>query len=92
MPAGLSVEIDPGTSLLEAAQSMGLPVAQACGSEGICARCGMQILEGGESLPPEGENERRAKERNRVPENLRLACQIWPADDLSVTTPYWSEQ
>ncbi len=90
LPADLSVEIEPGTSLAEAAASVGLPIAQACGSEGICARCGVTVVDGEESLPPEEEEEAQAKERNRIPRELRLACRLKPVHDLTVTTPYWS--
>ena len=90
LPADLHVEIAPGMSLVDAATRAGLPIAQACGSEGICARCGVHVLEGAESLPLEEEDERRAKERNRVPDELRLACRIRPTHDLTVTAPYWS--
>ncbi|MEE3327016.1 MAG: 2Fe-2S iron-sulfur cluster-binding protein [Myxococcota bacterium] len=90
LPADLCVEISPGTSLLEAATRAGLPIAQACGSEGICARCGVSVLDGNEKLPPEEEEERKAKERNRIPHELRLACRLQPTHDLTVTTSYWS--
>ena len=53
LPSERSVRVAPGTSLLEAAREAGLPVAQTCTGEGICARCGMQIVEGGEDLAAE---------------------------------------
>jgi len=90
LPADLCVEIEPGTSVVDAATRVGLPIAQACGSEGICARCGVHIVEGAENLPLEDEEERRAKERNRIPAELRLACRLRPTHDLTVTAPYWS--
>lgn len=90
LPSDRSVEIASGTTLLEAAAKAKLPVASACGAEGICARCGMQILEGAGTLAPEAEVERDAKARNRVDPELRLACQITPDHDLTVTAPYWS--
>ena len=90
LPADLCIEITPGTSLVDAANRAGLPIAQACGSEGVCARCGVQIVEGSETLPSEKEEERRAKERNRIPPELRLACRVRPTHDLTVTAPYWS--
>jgi len=90
LPSDRSVEIASGTTLLEAAQRAKLPVAEACGAEGICARCGMQILEGDDTLALEDDAERDAKQRNRVPQELRLACQVTPDQDLTVTAPYWT--
>ena len=90
LPSNLSIEIEPGTNLAEAAASVGLPIAQACGSEGICARCGVTVVDGQDGLPPEQEDEVQAKKRNRISPELRLACRLKPLQDLTVTTPYWS--
>lgn len=79
----------PGTRLADAAHSAGLPIATACGEVGLCARCGLEIVEGGGSLPPESEEERRAKARNRVDPELRLACQVEIDTDLVVRAAYW---
>lgn len=78
-----------GTTLLEAARRAGLPVASACGAGGLCARCGLEIVEGLDSLPGESPLEREAKARNRIDPRLRLACQVHPTSDLVVTAPYW---
>ena len=37
-------------NLLEAARDVGLPVASACGADGICGRCGLEIVEGAQTL------------------------------------------
>ena len=89
LPSERSVRARPGTSLLEAAREAGLPVAQTCTGEGICARCGMEILEGGADLAPESARETRAKARNRIDAGLRLACLVQADRDLTVTAPYW---
>lgn len=89
LPSEREVRVAPGTSLLEAARQAGLPVASACGAEGICGRCGLQILEGEGSLKPETEREEQIKSANRVDPGLRLACRIKLQGDLVVTAPYW---
>jgi ferredoxin, 2Fe-2S len=89
LPSERSVRVAPGTSLLEAAREAGLPVAQTCTGEGICARCGMQIVEGGEDLAPESPGETDAKARNRIEGRLRLSCLLLADRDLTVTAPYW---
>ena len=88
-PSRKSIAVPSGTSLLEAARQAELPVASACGADGICARCGLEILEGADALPPESERERDLKRRNRIDTHLRLSCYIDVAGDLTVTAPYW---
>lgn len=89
LPSERCVTAASGTSLLEVARDAGLPVASACGAEAVCARCGLEILEGAESLAPESDREVRVKQRNRIDPQLRLACQIPLRGDLVVTAPYW---
>lgn len=88
-PGDLRTRVENGTTLLEAARSVGLPVASACGADGICGRCGMQILAGSETLPPENESERSIKRRNRIDPTLRLSCRVRVESDLTVTATYW---
>ena len=88
-PSRKRVAVPSGTNLLEAARRAELPVASACGADGICARCGLEILEGADALPPESERERSVKRRNRIDAHLRLSCYIDVAGDLTVTAPYW---
>lgn len=89
MPSEREIRVPAGTSLLEAARRAGLPVASACGADGICGRCGLDILEGAEGLPAESEQETDIKSANRVDEDLRLACRIRLECDLVVTARYW---
>jgi ferredoxin len=88
-PSGRLVRVETGTSLLEAARRAGLPVASACGADGICARCGMRILEGGDSLPSAEPREIQIAERNRIDSGLRLSCFVRVDRDLAVTATYW---
>jgi ferredoxin len=64
-------------------------MASACGADGLCARCGVRVLAGAESLSPETETERRQKRRNRVEPELRLACRAAAEGDVLVTAGYW---
>jgi len=84
-----SVEVREGSSLLEATHAAGLPIARACGGGGLCARCGLLVLAGGEALDPPSPAEESAKERNRIPLELRLACQVEVRAPLEVTAGYW---
>ena len=79
----------PGTTLLEAAVKAGLPIARSCGAEGVCAKCGLRIVDGGESLAPANESEARIAKRNRLDPDLRLACRVVVCCDVTVTASYW---
>jgi adenylate cyclase len=89
LPSGRTLRVTPGTNLLEATRAAGLPIAQACSGESLCARCAVLVLRGGAGIPPETEQERQAKRRNRVAPQLRLACQLVPIADVEVTASYW---
>jgi adenylate cyclase len=84
-----SLEVPRGTTLLEAAQRVGLPIARACAGGGLCGRCGLEVVAGGETLARPGAAEERVKQRNRVPAELRLACQVEVCGPLEVTAAYW---
>jgi ferredoxin len=88
-PSGRTLRVPRGTTLLDAARRAGLPMASACGADGLCARCGVQVLAGAGALTPETEMERRQKRRNRIDPELRLACRAAVAGDLEVTAGYW---
>ena len=90
LPSERSVLIESDEmTLLEATREAGLPIASACGQNGACARCGLEILEGEMNLEPETDRERRIKERNRIDPELRLACRVRPRGDLKVRATYW---
>jgi ferredoxin len=84
-----AVSVPAGASLLEAARRAGLPIASACGAEGLCGRCGLEILRGAEALPPESEREARVKRRNRVDPAQRLACCVSLSADVEARATYW---
>ena len=88
-PSGRAVRVVAGTSLLEAARRAGLPLASACRGDGLCGRCGVRVLAGASALAEEREPESRAKRRNRVPAEQRLACRVAVSSDLEVTAGYW---
>lgn len=87
--ATVSIQVAEGTSLLDAARGAGLPIAAACSGVALCARCGLEILAGREALDPERDDERRQKQRNRVPAEQRLACRAGVHGDVTATAAYW---
>lgn len=89
LPSGKSVRVPAGTTLLNAARQAELPVASACGEHQLCALCGLEIVEGLESLPPEPDDEAHIKQLNRIDEKLRLSCQLEVVGDWVVRAEYW---
>lgn len=90
LPSRKELEIEAGeTTLLEATRAAGLPIASACGENGACARCGLEILEGAGAIEAASDREVRIKERNRIDAKLRLACRVRPRGDVTVRATYW---
>jgi adenylate cyclase len=90
LPSGRSIVVEAeAMTLLEATEAVGLPIASACGSNGACARCGLEIVAGATNIAAEGDRERVIKQRNRIDPGLRLACRIRPRGDLTVRATYW---
>jgi 2Fe-2S ferredoxin len=88
-PSGTRLRVESGTTLLDAARRAGLPMASACGADGICGRCGVRVLAGDEALSPEGPGETEVKRRNRIEPELRLACRAAARGPVEVTASYW---
>jgi uncharacterized 2Fe-2S/4Fe-4S cluster protein (DUF4445 family) len=88
-PNGKRVRVPPGTLILDAARRAGLPVASACGANGLCARCGVRVLAGRECVSAETPDEMLAKAINRVDPSERLSCMVTVTGDVQVTSSYW---
>jgi adenylate cyclase len=84
-PDGRFVEVTPGTSVLEASRSAGIPHAHICGGRGRCSTCRIRVRGDLGSLDPPGEAERRILRRIGATPNVRLACQLRPKGAVEVT-------
>ena len=89
VPSEKRVCVTPGTPLLEAAQQAGLPIANGCVANGLCARCGILVLAGVDSLSYETPVESEAKRLNRIDPELRLACMTAVSGDVTIGATYW---
>jgi uncharacterized 2Fe-2S/4Fe-4S cluster protein (DUF4445 family) len=89
VPSEKRVRVAPGTPLLEAAQQAGLPIASGCSANGLCARCGILVVAGADSLSDETVSESEAKRVNRMDPELRLACMATVSGDVTITATYW---
>ena len=59
----------------------------ACGGRGRCVTCRCAIVEGGEHLSEETQNERRFRNLNKLLPNERLACQCTTDGDVVIKVP-----
>jgi len=74
-----------GVSLLEALRNAGIPHASVCGGRARCTTCRVRVGNGLDALDPPNEIEARALKRIAAEANVRLACQLYPHTDLSIT-------
>lgn len=83
-PGGRVVTVPSGFSVLEASRWAEIPHASVCGGRGRCSTCRIDIVAGGDSLPPPGADEQRLLKRIGAPPSVRLACQVRPTRDMAV--------
>ena len=87
LPADIQIDVPRGTRLIQAIRDAGLPIASPCGDDLICGKCGVRILSG--AVAREAPVETKAKQRNGVAPEQRLACAIRIQGDLTLTADYW---
>ena len=79
-PAGETVWVEPGVTVAEAARLAGVLLAVPCAGRGLCAGCGVRVLEG--ALAPADDVE--ACTMARAPEGGRLACRARVTEAVDV--------
>jgi uncharacterized 2Fe-2S/4Fe-4S cluster protein (DUF4445 family) len=70
VPAGVTVWVDAGTTVIDAARRGGVIIPAPCGGRGVCGKCGVKVLEG--ELEAPDEEERRGLKSAHT--GIRLAC------------------
>jgi adenylate cyclase len=83
-PAGRTVTVPLGFTVLEASRWAAIPHVSVCGGRGRCSTCRVRVMEGADNLPPAAEVELRTLARIGSPLNVRLACQLRPGGDVRV--------
>jgi adenylate cyclase len=74
-----------GLSLLEALRQARIPHAAVCGGRARCTTCRVRISHGLAALPAANDLEARALARIKAGNDVRLACQLRPRSDVSIT-------
>jgi uncharacterized 2Fe-2S/4Fe-4S cluster protein (DUF4445 family) len=84
LPYGLSVEVEEGTTLSEAAQKGEVFINNLCGGEGVCGHCRVQVT-GGRVDP--NENAGTFFSPQEIAQGYVLACQTAVHQDLEINIP-----
>lgn len=86
-PMGLTVSVESGCTILEAAVRSELFLRHVCGGIMNCATCRATVVEGMESLSPASRGERKRLAELYAPANVRLSCQAQILGDVTVVIP-----
>jgi len=102
MPSGLRGQVPLGTSVLQAAQRLGVDLESICGGQGKCRKCQVLPQEGefakhgiishADHLSPLTETELHHQSRKRLKGKRRLGCNARILGDLVVDVPEESQQ
>ncbi|WDT76105.1 MAG: 2Fe-2S iron-sulfur cluster-binding protein [Candidatus Manganitrophus sp.] len=86
-PYGKSGEIPDGTSLLDAAEKLGLQMRHDCGGFATCSTCRIWVVEGMTNLTEIDLDEENMLEEAQLIAPFRLSCQAKIQGDVVVRVP-----
>lgn len=86
-----TVHVPLGWSVLEASRSHGLHHMSLCGGRARCSTCRVRVDGPPAHFPAPSADEQRTLQRVRAPADVRLACQLRPLGDVSVTPLFLSQ-
>lgn len=86
-PYGKSGEIPDGTSLLDAAEKLGLQMRHDCGGFATCSTCRIWVVEGMTNLTEIDLDEENMLEEAQLTAPFRLSCQAKVQGDVVVRVP-----
>jgi ferredoxin len=76
-------EVEEGKKLVLALEDNGVNILHRCGGKAKCTTCQVEVNEGSFSTP--NEEEQAAIEAKGVPEGIRLSCQCFVNEDVTIT-------
>ncbi|MCB9947498.1 MAG: DUF4445 domain-containing protein [Rhodospirillaceae bacterium] len=96
-PSGRRGRFAAGTTVLDAARSLGVYIESVCGGQGLCARCQVEVAEGdfakhklksrADHLSGWTEAETQWEGRHRLKPGRRLGCRAQMLGDLVIDVP-----
>lgn len=86
-PLGVTFSVEPGTTILAAAEEGGVFLRHTCGGKAMCTTCRCKVLHGMESLSPQARHEQKRLKELYAPKEVRLSCQAEILGDVTVEIP-----
>jgi 2Fe-2S ferredoxin len=88
LPADITVEVDDGTSILDAALTHHIDLEHNCGGNCACSTCHVIVQEGMESLTERSEEEEdQLEDADGLTKTSRLGCQAKISGPIVVLIP-----
>ena len=81
---GRRVSVPRGWSVLEASRGHGIAHTSVCGGRARCSTCRVRVTAGLDACAPPDDDELRTLQRIGAPADVRLACRLRPAHDVTV--------
>ncbi len=88
-PSGKRGSVPAGSTVLDAARSLGVDLDSVCGGRGLCGRCQIEVQTG--ELTPATPPETRYATRRALPAARRLGCQARLCGDAVIDVPATSQ-
>lgn len=85
IPTGKQLRGRGDQTILDTLREAGIKHGSVCGGRGRCTTCRVKITENQTALPEPGELEMLALQRIGAEPRVRLACQIKPKQNISIT-------
>jgi len=86
-PLGVTVQVRPGTTVLEAARENDVFLRSVCGGNAMCATCRCKVIDGADALSPMARHERKRLAEVYAVKEARLSCQAEVVGDVVVEIP-----
>jgi len=84
LPDNKEIEVENGTTIMEAAQKADVYINSLCGGEGVCGKCRVQVSEGNIRAD---KNSIGLLSKDEITEGFILACQTKIYGDMEVVIP-----
>jgi len=88
-PSGKEARVVEDSTLMDAVESVMLPLGKSCDGVSLCGFCRVRVVDGAENLSPVGQGEREILKGLRADAADRLACCARVRGPVTVTTTYW---
>ncbi|MFB6109312.1 MAG: ASKHA domain-containing protein [Halodesulfurarchaeum sp.] len=86
-PWGIDVEVEPGTTILDAAEAGEVGIEALCGGNGLCGTCAVQVEDSNPPLTSIDPDEESVLDADELESGYRLGCRAKVEGDVSVFVP-----